>query len=110
MVKNLPANAGDVGDLGLIPGSERSPGGGNGKPLQHSCLGNPKDRGAQWPMVSKKVRHNRVQAQCVCVCVCVCVCMPIMHSLSIHLWVDTHVTSISWLLCLLQKQRRLYVF
>ena len=43
MVKNPPANAGDAG---LIPGSGRSPGGGNGNPLQYSCLGNPMDRGA----------------------------------------------------------------
>ena len=67
VVKNLPANAGDVGDLDLIPGSERSPGRENGKPLQHSCLDNPMDRGAWQPMVSQKVRHNRVQVQCVCV-------------------------------------------
>ena len=40
MVKNLPAN---VGDLGLIPGLGRSPGEGNGNPLQYSCLGNPMD-------------------------------------------------------------------
>ena len=46
VVKNLPANAGDVGDAGLIPGEGRSPGGGNGNPLQYSCLGNTKDRGA----------------------------------------------------------------
>ena len=38
MVKNLPANAGDTGDMGLIPGSGRSPGGGNGNLLQYSCL------------------------------------------------------------------------
>ena len=37
MVKNLPADAGDAGDSGLIPGSGRSPGGGNGNPLQCSC-------------------------------------------------------------------------
>ena len=37
-VKNLPANAGDVGDAGLIPGSGRSPGGGNGNPVYYSCL------------------------------------------------------------------------
>ena len=43
-VKNLPANAGDVGDAGLIPGSGRSPGGGNGNPLQYSCLENPRQR------------------------------------------------------------------
>ena len=42
VVKNLPANAGDAG---LIPESGRSPGGGNGNPLQYSCLGNPMDGG-----------------------------------------------------------------
>ena len=48
MVKNLSANA---GDLGLIPGSGRSPGEGNGKPLQYSCLENPMDKGAWWTTV-----------------------------------------------------------
>ena len=46
MVKNPPANAGDSGDVGSIPGSARSPGGGN--TLQYPCLGNPMDRGARW--------------------------------------------------------------
>ena len=46
MVKNLHANAGDVGDASLIPGSGRSPGGAHGNPLQHSCLENAMDRGA----------------------------------------------------------------
>ena len=46
VVKNLPANAGDAGGSGLIPGSGRSPGVGNGNPLWHSCLENAKDRGA----------------------------------------------------------------
>ena len=46
VVKNLPANAGDPGDAGLIPGSGKSPGEGNGNPLQYSCLENPMDRGA----------------------------------------------------------------
>ena len=57
MVKTLPANAGDTG---LIPAWGRSPGEGNGYPLQYSCLGNPKDRGA-WrlqSMGSQRVRHN----------------------------------------------------
>ena len=45
VVKNPTANAGDTGDAGLIPGSGRSPGGGNGNPL-YSCLGTPTDRGA----------------------------------------------------------------
>ena len=40
-VKNPPANAGDIRDTGLIPGSGRSHGGGNGNPVQHSCLKNP---------------------------------------------------------------------
>ena len=40
VVKNLPANAGATGDSGSIPGSGRSPGDGNGNPLQYSCLGN----------------------------------------------------------------------
>ena len=46
VVKNLPANAGDARDMGLIPGSGRSPGEGNGNPCLYSCLGNSMDRGA----------------------------------------------------------------
>jgi len=45
MVKNPPANAGDIRDMGSIPGSGRSPGRGNSNPLQYSCLENPMDRG-----------------------------------------------------------------
>ena len=45
-VKNLPANARDTGDTGSVPGLGRSPGGGNGNPLQYSCLENPMDREA----------------------------------------------------------------
>ena len=44
--KNLPANARDIGNMDLIPGSGRSPGGRNGNPLQYSCLESPMDRGA----------------------------------------------------------------
>ena len=51
MVKKLPANAADVRDVGSIPGSGRSPGGGHGNPLQYSCLENPMDRGAWWATV-----------------------------------------------------------
>ena len=46
VVKNLPANAGDLRDTGSIPGSGRSPEEGQGNPLQYSCLENPMDRGA----------------------------------------------------------------
>ena len=48
VVKNLPANAGEVRDLGSTPGLGWSPGGGHGNPLQYSCLENPRDRGAWW--------------------------------------------------------------
>jgi len=48
VVKNPPAKAGDAGDIGLIPELGRSPGEGNGNPLQYSFLGNPMDRGAGW--------------------------------------------------------------
>ena len=54
------ASAYNVGDLGLIPGSERSPGEGNRNPLQYSCLENPMDQGAWWATVhgSQRVGHN----------------------------------------------------
>ena len=51
MVKNLPANARDVRDMGSIPGWGRSLGGGHGNPLQYSCLENPMDSGAWWATV-----------------------------------------------------------
>ena len=54
MVKNLPA----AGDLGSIPGSESSPGEGNGNPLQYSCLENSMDRGA-WKARVHGVTENR---------------------------------------------------
>ena len=46
MVRNLPANAGDIKDTGSIPGAGRSPGGEHGNPLQYSCPENSMDRGA----------------------------------------------------------------
>ena len=52
-MKNPLANAGDAGDLGSIPGSGRSPGGGYGNPLQHSCLENPTNRGARGATVHR---------------------------------------------------------
>ena len=50
VVENPPADAGDAGEVGSIPGSGRSSGGGNGNPFQYSCLGNPMDRGA-WRVI-----------------------------------------------------------
>ena len=51
VVKNLPANAGDVKDVGSTPGLGRSPGVGSGNPLQYSCLESPVERGAWWATV-----------------------------------------------------------
>ena len=51
VVKNLPANGGDAGDMGSMPKLGRSPGGENAYPLQYSCLGYPMDRGAWWDAV-----------------------------------------------------------
>ena len=51
MLNNLPANAGDTGDVGSIPGLGRSPGVGNGNPLQCSCPENPRDGGDWWAAV-----------------------------------------------------------
>ena len=48
LLKTQPANEGGIRDEGSIPGSGRSPGGGQGNPLQHSCLEEPMDRGAWW--------------------------------------------------------------
>ena len=56
----------NAGDVGLIPGSGRSPGEGHGDPLQYSSLENPMDRGAWWAIVrgfAKRVRHNLVTKQ-----------------------------------------------
>ena len=91
MVKNLPANAGDAG---LIPGSGRPSGGGNGNPLQFSCPGDPMDRGPLRAAVHRAIKESDTTEQLnnnnlleqtqnarwggwglstpVCVCVCVC--------------------------------------
>ena len=60
VVKNLPANAGDVIDVGSIPRSRRFPGGGHGNPLQYSCLENPMDRGA-WRATVHRVTESQTR-------------------------------------------------
>ena len=60
MVKNLPANAGDTGNVDSTPGLGRSPGGGNGNSLQYSCLESPMDRGA-WQATVHGVAKSRTQ-------------------------------------------------
>ena len=63
MVKNWPANAGDVGS---IPESGRSLGEGDGSPLQYSCLGNPMDRGTWWAIVHRVTKSWTRLSNCVC--------------------------------------------
>ena len=58
VVNNLPANAGNIRDLGSIPWSGRSPGGGHGNPLQYSCLENLMDRGA-WQAIVHRVAQSQ---------------------------------------------------
>ena len=60
VVKNTSANAGDARDLGSIPGSGRSPGEGNGNPLQYYCLENPMDRGP-WRALGCRVAKSRTR-------------------------------------------------
>ena len=60
VVKNPPANTGDIRDWGSIPGSGRSPGGGPGNPLQYSCLENPMDRGG-WRAIAHRVSKSQTQ-------------------------------------------------
>ena len=59
VVKNPPANAGDIRDAGSIPGLGRAPGGGHGSPPQYSCLENPMDRGAWWQATVHGVTRSR---------------------------------------------------
>ena len=57
-VKNPPASVGDIRDKCLIPGSGRSPEGGNGNSVQYSCLENPMDRGAWWALIHGVMRNQ----------------------------------------------------
>ena len=79
MGKESACSAGDTGDVGWIPGSGKSPGGGNGNPLQSSCLENAMDRGALWTTAhgvtceeSDVTEHTGTEglAQCWCIVGC----------------------------------------
>ena len=101
VVKNLPANAVNIRDSGLIPGSGSSPRGGPGNPLQYSCLENPMDRGAWWATVHG-VTHSQIRLRLLS-----------MHNhiprLTVLLsWIKKALASVSLLLigvCDLQKAR-----
>ena len=58
--KKISCNAGDIGDMGLIPGSGGSPGGGHGRPLQYSCQENLMDRGVWWVTVHRVAKTWRL--------------------------------------------------
>ena len=60
MVKNPPANEGDIRDVGRIPGLGTSSGGGNGNLIEYSCLENPMDRGAWWAL-AHRVTQSQIQ-------------------------------------------------
>ena len=65
VVKNLPANVGDIKDIGSVPGLGRSPGGGHGNLLQHSCLENPMDRRA-WQATVHRISENLTRPKWLC--------------------------------------------
>ena len=88
-VKNPPANAGDLRDAGSIPGSGRSSGGGNGNPLQYSCLENSNDRGAWWVTVHGVTESDRTERlthisllECKCHKGGACPCYSPLYSLT----------------------------
>ena len=62
VVKNPPTNAGNIRDMHLIPGSGRSPGGGQGNPLPNFCLENPMDRGDRWVTVHRLSESDTTEA------------------------------------------------
>ena len=83
MVKNPPANAGDAGDVGLIPGWGRPPGGGHGNPRQYSCLDNPIDRRAWWAAVHEVPKsQTRLSPE---------------HCVTLKLWKPLGVVSVDWI-------------
>ena len=91
VVKNTPASAGDIGNMGSLFGSGRSPGGGHGNPLQYSCLENPHGQrsmagysplGCNESNTTEATWHAQMHT-CVCVCVCVCVSEPLCRIVEI---------------------------
>ena len=85
--KEPTCNAGDAGNVGLIPGSGRSPGGGNSNPLKYSCHENPTYRGAQQATVHR-VATCYLNSVCVCACARVCVLIYSCLLCLLHLQAD----------------------
>ena len=110
MVKKTPANAGDTGAVGLIPGSERSPGVGNGNPLQYSCLGNPMDMGpwratargvtkCQTRLSDLHILFQKTQDSCIRAEE-----LYVRNSISIEQWKDGHRTSVHTVDCVIGEE------
>ena len=96
VVKNLPANAGDIG---LIPGLGRSPEEGNGNPLQYSCLGNPMDRGA-WRAIVHGVAKSQTRLSD----------LANMHAATTNQSLTKQSSWTSWVSVVLDRDRNLYFF
>ena len=107
MVKDLSVNAGDIREAGCISGLGRSPGEGNGNPLQYYGLKNTMDRGAWWTMVHRVtkswpwVKWLRTHV-CLCVCVCVCVCVYKSEKA-----MATHSSTLAWQIPWMEEPGRL---
>ena len=101
VVKNLPANAGDIRDADLIPGLGRSPGGEHGKPLQYSCLENPMDKGVWWATVHR-VAQSWTQLKWLSMHTCMDLLMTI---LSIMDDMHSHIHLSHMYVCVLQLLR-----
>ena len=102
VVKNLPVNAGVVRDVGLIPGSRRSPGGGYGNPFQYSCLENPVDRGT-WRATVHGVTQIQTELKwlsthtCTSSLACIyCLSFACIYSLFVFLFLPCLVLVLKW--------------
>ena len=99
MVKNLPANAGDERDVGLLPGSGRSPGEGNGNPFQYSCLNNPMDRGA-WQATVHRLTKSQTRLKGLSMHICISLLNSFNRALlMINNVLGTVITKINKIMC-----------
>ena len=93
VIRNLPANVGDIRNVGSVPGLGRSPGGGHGNPLWYSCLENPMDRRAWWAVVHGVakdwtwLRQPRKHSHaCCCMTILLCQWFPVYKTENTFTW------------------------
>ena len=111
MVKNPPANAGDIRDSGSIPGSERFPGGGHGNPLRYFCLENPMDRETWWPTVLGHTESDMTGRLSMHAHLCLEITLalfpqhllPLLH-FGVHLCTDIYIF---WSVLFLEESKRM---